>query len=741
MAADGTCVPTSLTIPSSAYFVYFEDIGLNIRSMLVERILPAAVALCTSGNNRTACQALANICVLQHYRQSSFACTMYRQIAALRPGNVNGWYDWPQGMPWLYAASPPSAPLSLTASLRSGSDLVTNLQLRLASFDVEGHFQGWLDFHSFALLCPNTQASLSAYATVGLAYSNACTLSLTARDVIAKYNPLVLVDAYIVDGDAVVPVPVRLHDGQLVRRFFLFDNSTGRSAASGAQAARIAADVTLRVTFVGPDRPGKMYAPILEVVYRDFAASAASTPVSMQATYTISNDRYPAGVRAASGVCAGLAVLYLVVRMSSWWRRSGSVQVHLRVLLEALAMLATAFGSLALVVLCACSLYWLLFYRREGAVEALLPDRAADPFVPLLAAAFFCKLLECAHLVFTLVSVDIFFIDWEQPSAAGSAATPLWRSVLVANEWHELVPVRKTSVSLQLLVVLFFLEVAGARSLGASAPASTSQLAPDHYLLRFAALSILYFTVGLGQWILHALRSRFVEDKLGQFADMCSVCNVSVFLLRDALFGYYIHGRSVHGTAEVDMWGMRENLRKEEAAMMARRGLISNSDLQTFEMHVPRLMREQLDAVLRGAASHDASGGPGVPSDSALRGYITITRFLSAFLDHSFRDLDYVVQDKLALAATCDLTPDVLDRGIFYPDPAANFATATFFGNELSLFCFDFLVFACVDFLAGNYVAGAFVTFVCYTLVREITSTLAKRNLARKTMIDERFLI
>ena len=57
---------------------------------------------------------------------------------------------------------------------------------------------------------------------------------------------------------------------------------------------------------------------------------------------------------------------------------------------------------------------------------------------------------------------------------------------------------------------------------------------------------------------------RYIEHKIRQFVDLCSVSNVSVLILTSKLFGYYIHGRSVHGHADTNMREMNYNLHKEE---------------------------------------------------------------------------------------------------------------------------------------------------------------------------------
>ena len=74
-------------------------------------------------------------------------------------------------------------------------------------------------------------------------------------------------------------------------------------------------------------------------------------------------------------------------------------------------------------------------------------------------------------------------------------------------------------------------------------------------------------------------------------------------------------------------------------------------------------------------------------------------------------------------------------------DPGFNFDSLLFYGSGWTLFQFDVLVFAVVDLLAESYVLSAVVTFIVMWMVRLLRKSLAKRNLGRKTLVDERFLI
>ena len=96
---------------------------------------------------------------------------------------------------------------------------------------------------------------------------------------------------------------------------------------------------------------------------------------------------------------------------------------------------------------------------------------------------------------------------------------------------------------------------------------------------------------------------RVVEDKLGNFVDLCSLTNTSLFLLCNYSYGYYIHGRSVHGEADVGLRQLVLDLEKEKDSLVGQRGLASGSDDQVFTMYVPISLT---DAIHR---AYDEIGG------------------------------------------------------------------------------------------------------------------------------------
>jgi hypothetical protein len=56
-----------------------------------------------------------------------------------------------------------------------------------------------------------------------------------------------------------------------------------------------------------------------------------------------------------------------------------------------------------------------------------------------------------------------------------------------------------------------------------------------------------------------------VPLKTEELTDLCSICNISVLLFDNSFHGYYIHGRSPYGQAEVSSEILRKALEYEES--------------------------------------------------------------------------------------------------------------------------------------------------------------------------------
>jgi meckelin len=92
---------------------------------------------------------------------------------------------------------------------------------------------------------------------------------------------------------------------------------------------------------------------------------------------------------------------------------------------------------------------------------------------------------------------------------------------------------------------------------------------------------------------------RLIEDKIMNFIDLCSVCNISLFILDKSHHGYYIHGRSPHGITDVNIKEMILNLQREAQSQSATRGLQGDSTEQIFIMKIDRAVRREYETLFQ----------------------------------------------------------------------------------------------------------------------------------------------
>lgn len=88
----------------------------------------------------------------------------------------------------------------------------------------------------------------------------------------------------------------------------------------------------------------------------------------------------------------------------------------------------------------------------------------------------------------------------------------------------------------------------------------------------------------------------------------------------------------------------------------------------------------------------------------------------------------------------CEITTNTDSKGVFYFDNGHSFDKILMYGNENSIFGFECLLFIFLLFTTGSYLIAALLNFVVFEILKLIIKHLSKSNLARKTLIDKRFL-
>ncbi|KAK8783574.1 hypothetical protein V5799_010063 [Amblyomma americanum] len=560
------------------------------------------------------------------------------------------------------------------------------------------------------------------------------------------------------------------------------------------------------ITLHKKGKPGSIHPPLLTVRYAEASWDAyeqdATLPISFSITYSSDYSQAAQDMPIALGVLSALAVLWACIQTWSWTRRSGRVSINVVTLVKLITYTCSSLSSVFLIVVLSTCLNWLLMFKFQDVVHMLLPSPHQERDIKLyIIFAFVMKTFYLLHVVFLQSSADIFFLDWERPHAmariprpgrkdtsrlsvagdasqatgssdAGSSisvaadlkgggesgtAVSIWRSYFVANEWCELQCHRRVSLSLQLLALLLLLKGLGLEYVALASPESyyarslKNANIPFSAACRFALAASLYLLIALLQVVLQKfIYERFYEDKLQHFVDLCSVSNISVVIFVQPKFGYYIHGRSAQGHADVSMKEMHELLRREEDDLCGHRGLLPDTEQQTFQMTLPSHIYEQYCRMRRPLYTYTqapdriqtADGHLSrVNIDTVVNIYNVVTKFLSAFLDHSLKDIDYTVKDRTVFEKLLDIEfNDAVDRGFFYNDNGHSFDAVIYHGHEFTLVLWDLLMFCVADFASSDFVLAAAITYVVDKMLEGLRRYLSRRNLVKKALVDERFL-
>ncbi|PNW74089.1 hypothetical protein CHLRE_13g584901v5 [Chlamydomonas reinhardtii] len=629
------------------------------------------------GADKAACNAVANLCALVMYDETSAACRLYNglvtQFAAAGGGlssppppppaprgtgapsavRRNVWRPETGAMPWLLYTGlgytdDPNMDLQVQFSGGSiASGQVSVLTFILSAYALNGTWLGYNTWSSQFQLCGAPELDGSRWSRFGWNYLNDCDIDLTAvlgqlADGFTGGGDTVLYELFLQTGTSTMyPIPVKISnkdelDGNLledqgaVRRFFFLDQRLGYSSQSRSlQAVQYPVTMSLQVILRSSPRD-QIYVPQLFITYSGWQTDTTST-VNMDSSAS-GEQRY-----------TSFAVTYsndqdLVDKF--WWapaRRPGPD------FLVYAGVVIADYGSFALaMVLLTVSLYYLTLYKlQEEVYYLMLTDGQLYNFKITVILAIVGQSLGMLWMLWGQIRTDIFFIDWEKSrkvlSKEGSreenSPVSCWRMLMVANEFNELQTVRITSPAFTLLMVTLILDGCNVIAAGYITPDANDY---HHYwgvttsiILRFGIEAFCFLILFLGQYIFRRLLYfPYVANPVTQFVDLMFLANISTVIFDDTHSGYYIHGRNQAQHSDATLRDLNQELLKEEEGLTAQRGLVSGAsnpklaDNQLFQLYVTDAIRKTYDAKmlqLVQQATNDARNRKGMIS-TFLRG-------------------------------------------------------------------------------------------------------------------------
>eukprot|EP00743_Colponemidia_sp_Colp-15_P005392 GILK01005794.1.p1 GENE.GILK01005794.1~~GILK01005794.1.p1 ORF type:complete len:1050 (-),score=117.21 GILK01005794.1:142-2940(-) len=835
-AAGDSCVTTTNfnTIDTSnpvsaAIKVQYRDAqpfgSVSVTSDTLRYYYMKAAVNCKLYKDLTACQVLGNLCVLQLYDPSTYTvCYLFTQIGLLIGTTVNNRNGWYSSLPWLYYTDAASTVLTdkeiqLTATFGSGSSSTVNqFTFVTASYALNGTYLGLNELTSELILCPISSTDAKQFKQFGTNVDISCTLNVTSY---AYASETVFYDLYLKDIDgSLVPVPILITNyrdasgtqvsTQYVRRFFLWDNVSGKSA-SGAYLAKTVASViryAKKVKFTFTSQSGaasKIYPPVVTISYAEVSTSSFADSQYQTATATFQTiyTMDPASFKeTAQGFFITIHVLLGVLwifRAYKWARANPPMQTNdnytLRFAARTLLILLEGWAVAMFWFIFAYTTYWLFFFKGSNTVYVLLPESTSsvyELFFIVTSLVIACQTVRVLDILHQQTSADVFLLDWEksrgrfegqQGNQRGDVApVSVWRSLFITNEYNELQATRDISVELTLFAVLFFMR--GVRwEYWATAQPHSSDLSSSHPidpLLRYAISSWFWLGITATQHVVRKIFRRWFTSSAEEFTDLCSITNTSVFILDDYFHGYYIHGVSPGGRADGSAVELHEMLDLEAESLSRNRGLIhdDHSDLQTFEIFIPVEMRHKYDSVYKRFVAQELSisgnalrrrsaleekanlnpvqGRPGSvpqPSHSQIPRKLDwrrletqrkrLDQILKACVETVTIESSRLIHDKGFWERFLGMPPDMQFRTepLFYRDPHGTFVRTLLSGREYDLMLWDLLIFQMWLLITGNCPVAILLTYFADKLFVYARKVLGQRNLSRKTLVDECFLI
>lgn len=303
------------SIEESASVVYYRAVAdgtVSLTSVTIQHYYASSASRCKYHGGSTdsrACQALANLCVLQMYDSSYGACAAFAAItgAAAKPYGID---NWGENMPYLYYTEDDKA--CTRTDWRTQASLDNNqLRFVVASYTLNGTFNGFQELGTLFSYCsrkaPFSEYGGGAGSSTGWQYFGATESSYYQCDLDTLVgSEQLFYELYLYDPattgatSSYLPIPVRIvdvsfdggsttynkqnstehlcdPDDQLVGRFMLYDVTSGFSSSTTTttpEVVRYAKNIILE-TSLGDDFYN-IYTPILTIEFGE--SQSASWP-------------------------------------------------------------------------------------------------------------------------------------------------------------------------------------------------------------------------------------------------------------------------------------------------------------------------------------------------------------------------------------------------------------------------------------------------------------------------------
>ena len=433
------------------------------------------------------------------------------------------------------------------------------------------------------------------------------------------------------------------------------------------------------------------------------------------------------------------------------------------------------------------SAYWYFAFKlqyRNFAVMPPLDDDCYIKFKIIFYIGFVCYMVYMIIRIYKQVSFDIFFIDWEKEQDVENIGEikssvdkkyrkhrSAWRMIHVVNQFNELQKKRIFHLYFGFcwIILLYYRCDWYRRELQIPADSLVYE-APVNFILRNFIASIIVLASCSIELVLTRLLKIWIPLKKQEFMDLCSVSNISVFILDELLHGYYIHGKSPNGKADVNYDELFNFLSIEGRGSMINRGLENDhiddhEQNQTYEMFLSNSMRIVYDGLYiiqtesmlvksTNIRNYFKKSRIGMKLFKNFLNYEKDRTMLDNYMNNQLKNKINIlaispkdfIRDKSFLQKILGYTMDSseLERTtkdiILYRDYGQNFDEILFYGMEWEWFVMDLFLFQFLMIISNDNFLSMFITYIFDYLLYYIRIFFGNRNVSKKAVIDDRFI-
>ena len=780
----------SFTSQKDFYGVYFNEFkeinssGYNIIENDIKRYEQLLNENVCENERLILCQQLINICVLNLWNNKENAYCKYILNNNEKFGNILSQEEHSYN----------EIQVSYTLDKKNNNDN-KRLIFWVSKFASNGTIIKFEKLENDFLQCNNSNDAKTQYKYFGNNIESECSLDINKylnNDTNFFYGIFLENNHESDENKNLIKIPIKItniNGNQTYRMFLHYYNSTNNKFY---YASKVKLCVTTR-----KEAEYNIHYPYFEVTYNEKSINANGNNIidySFISEYKSDISKFVNLMKTFFWILTSIVIALVIYRTFVWIkmnpREVNPENYLIRLLFEFIYKSCKYLGTFYFWFTFGISAYWYFFYKLQSKVYYLMPptdDKAYSQFKNIFYIGFGCYMMKMFIRIYKQVSFDIFFVDWETEKimAVNDIKSSLdkhgikskryrsaWRMIHVANQFNQLQKERIFHLYFGFCwLILLYFRCNWYRREQLVPRDDRLDGAPINFVLRnFIASIIVLASVSIELVVVKILQI-WLPLKKQEFMDLCSVSNISVFILDDYLHGYYIHGLSPFLKADVNYDELFGYLNQEGTGAVRSRGL-ENDNLeehnknQSYEMFLSHVMRTIYDGLY--IIQTEAMMIKGVNAQNYFEksklGRRLFRNFLNFEKDQTLLDnyMNNQLKSKLELVSSnvmlyikdktfCQRimgytinnaglqqinAPDLL----FYRDYGQNFDDLLFCGMEWEWFIMDLFVFQLFMMILDDNFIPMLITFLFDNVLYYIRCYLGDSNVAKKAVVDDRFL-